>query len=445
MAVLETTRTLRRHHEQCKEALIRQTTLCDGTSPAGVRAWFKHIELAGAKVGAENQIEIAARTAAGSLRWELERYIAGVLATNDQINVRSNVPWADVKAHLRTSFLNVDDSSALRHEVEKTRQSAYEPEASFSRRFREVADTAYAREGRNEAFARGLRSDELPRKLVEEGNPTTLEEAFTTLAGHPTAETLAEQGAAPDKGSKVGGPGKATTDHCCSCDSASIPGERTRTTPAYCARARGWLDFGRKTSLLRVRPRGPHAPRVPLKPCGKRTEVVGVVSGRPVVDLQVGGLSIGALVDTGASCTLLRLDIFHTLADRAHRHRLLADAPALRGVSGASLDVRGSTEIKIQGVAKPIWVTVLGDLPCKMVLGQDALQDGQGIIDFDRNVLRWHRREWPMRRIAHAFEASLGQVLPETGDEQINQLILENTDLFSAKPNGFCSNSPIHS
>ena len=192
MAVLETTRTLRRHHEQCKQALIRQTTPCDGTSPAGVRAWFKDIELAGAEVGADNKIEVAARTAAGSLRWELERYIAGVLATNDQINARFNVPWADVKAHLRTSFLNVDESSALRDEMEKTRQSAYEPEASFSRRFREVADAAYPGEGRNEdqnrilirAFARGLRSDELARKLVEEGNPTTLEEAFTTLAGY---------------------------------------------------------------------------------------------------------------------------------------------------------------------------------------------------------------------------------------------------------------------
>ena len=148
------------------------------------------------------------------------------------------------------------------------------------------------------------------------------------------------------------------------------------------------------------------------KPCGKRTEVIGAVSGRPVVDLQVGGLSIGA----SAFCTLLRLDIFHTLADRAHRHRLLADSPALRSVSSASLDVRGSTEIKIQGVAKPIRVTVLGYLPCKMVLREDALLDGQGQgqgkIDFGQNVLRWHRREWPMRRIEHAFEASLGQVLP---------------------------------
>ena len=90
--------------------------------------------------------------------------------------------------------------------------------------------------------------------------------------------------------------------------------------------------------------------------------------------------------------------------------------------------------------------TVLGDLPCKMVLGEDALQDGQGIINFGLNMLRWHRREWPKRRIEHAFEASLGQVLPETGYEQINQLIQKNADLFSAKgePNVFCSNSPIH-
>ena len=57
-------------------------------------AWFKDSELAGAKVGAENQIEVAARTAAGSLRWELECYISGVLATNDQIKAQFNVPWA---------------------------------------------------------------------------------------------------------------------------------------------------------------------------------------------------------------------------------------------------------------------------------------------------------------------------------------------------------------
>ena len=107
-----------------------------------IRAWFKDIKLVGSEVGAGNQIEIAARTAASSLLWELGRLITGVLATNNDIKARFNVPWADVKAHMRTFFLNVDESSALRDEVEKTRQSPYEPEASFSGRFMEVADAA---------------------------------------------------------------------------------------------------------------------------------------------------------------------------------------------------------------------------------------------------------------------------------------------------------------
>ena len=55
-------------------------------------AWSKDIELAGGEVGAENQIEIAARTAAGSLRCKLELYVTGVLATNDNIKTCFNVP-----------------------------------------------------------------------------------------------------------------------------------------------------------------------------------------------------------------------------------------------------------------------------------------------------------------------------------------------------------------
>ena len=192
MAVMEITRALRRRHEQCIQSLIRQMTLCDRTSTTGVRAWFKDIEMAGGEVSPENQIEIATRTAAGSLRWELELYITAVLATNDNVENRFNVSWRVVKAHLRTAFLHVNESSAPRDEVKKTRQSAYEPKASFSGCFREVADAAYPVDAKNEdqnrilirAFARWLRSDELARKMVEEGNPTTLEVTFTTLPGY---------------------------------------------------------------------------------------------------------------------------------------------------------------------------------------------------------------------------------------------------------------------
>ena len=75
MTVLERTRNLRRHHKQCKQALIRQTTPCDGTSPAGVRAWFKDIELAGAEVGAENH-------------WQFKEYTDGMTVLKTTRNLR---------------------------------------------------------------------------------------------------------------------------------------------------------------------------------------------------------------------------------------------------------------------------------------------------------------------------------------------------------------------
>ena len=75
LANLETTRArqdslrnVKRREEQIVQALVRQTSPCDGTSTAGVRTWFKGIELAGAEAGTGHIIEIAARSAGGFLR-----------------------------------------------------------------------------------------------------------------------------------------------------------------------------------------------------------------------------------------------------------------------------------------------------------------------------------------------------------------------------------------
>ena len=97
-----------------------------------------------------------------------------------------------MKAHLLTSFINVDESSALCDEVEMTRQSVYEPGASIRDVSKKSLTTptrwTLGTKNRTEflirAFARELRSDELAQKLVQKGNPTTLEEAFTILSGY---------------------------------------------------------------------------------------------------------------------------------------------------------------------------------------------------------------------------------------------------------------------
>ena len=86
-------------------------------------------------------------------------------------------------------FLNLDESAALRDDVEKMSQSAYEPTAQYARRFRDVPDVAFPVAQCNvdqerlpvRCFARGLASDELARKLVEQSNPVTIEEAIAAV------------------------------------------------------------------------------------------------------------------------------------------------------------------------------------------------------------------------------------------------------------------------
>ena len=77
---------------------------------------------------------------------------------------------------------------------------------------------------------------------------------------------------------------------------------------------------------------------------GKRghvLEVRGQVSGRPTVNLVISGIKVTGLVDTGASCSLLRRDILDMIVKRTHRVHYLEDSAPLQGLGGVSLKVCG--------------------------------------------------------------------------------------------------------
>ncbi|KAI0241213.1 hypothetical protein LSAT2_032862, partial [Lamellibrachia satsuma] len=86
-----------------------------------------------------------------------------------------------------TNFLNVDEAAALRDSVDQMRQSTFETDASFNRRFRDLADAAFPPPACNEdqhrimirAYARGLRSSTMAVKMIEQANPVTIEAALT--------------------------------------------------------------------------------------------------------------------------------------------------------------------------------------------------------------------------------------------------------------------------
>ena len=170
------------------DKLIKQTALCDGSSTTPTRAWLDDIALALNRAGANHIVEIVTSTISGSLRKEVERFIQAHITREGVL--RAAVPWDQLRAHIVNSFLHVDEAAALRDEVERVKQSAYEQEASYNRRFRDVADAAYSVANRNadqnrilvRAYARGLQSTQMAVKLIQDGNPQTLEEAIDWVA-----------------------------------------------------------------------------------------------------------------------------------------------------------------------------------------------------------------------------------------------------------------------
>ena len=160
-------RAIQTTREQIRD-LIRQTQTCDGSSTSAVRNWIREVTLAFNQVGAASIIEIASKTVSGPLRFELERFIEGTIAAN-QIG-RAAIPWPDLRDHLASNFLNIDETAALRDELDKVRQSAYETTQQFVRRFRDISDICYPS---------GLRNPDQKSVLIEQAAPTSLDEAIT--------------------------------------------------------------------------------------------------------------------------------------------------------------------------------------------------------------------------------------------------------------------------
>ena len=143
-------------------------------------------------------------------------------------------------------------------------------------------------------------------------------------------------------------------------------------------------------------------------------EVVGELIYRPAVTFSIQGVKVTVLVDTGATCSLIRLDIFQELANKHHRSFYLKPGPPLCGISSQSIDVKRVTQIKIDNTRTVVKVAVVGKMDHEMILGADNLRKGQGIINFRDDELFWHNKVWPLRRIGGLYVDSIRPLLPET-------------------------------
>ena len=181
-------RDIQSHRDKIRD-LIRQTSTCDGSNTPNVRLWIKEIGLAYDEVGQTHIIQIIAHTITGNLRFEVARFLSESATTHGVR--RDAVPWDALRIHVTTQFLNTDETQSLRDELYHIRQSPYDSIPQYSRKFRELADSAYPTRPRNgdqaltlvRAFARGLTSNDMTRKLIENiVPPITLEAAIALVA-----------------------------------------------------------------------------------------------------------------------------------------------------------------------------------------------------------------------------------------------------------------------
>ena len=139
---------MRSERNKLTDKLIRQTVFCDGSSASATRAWLDDVSLAYGRIGQSCIMERASSTVTGSLRKELERFLHEQLESGIY-NSRDVVPWAVLRVHVSKTFLNVDEAATLRDTLENIRLSAYETDASFTRRFRDIAQDCYPADDRN--------------------------------------------------------------------------------------------------------------------------------------------------------------------------------------------------------------------------------------------------------------------------------------------------------
>jgi predicted aspartyl protease len=129
----------------------------------------------------------------------------------------------------------------------------------------------------------------------------------------------------------------------------------------------------------------PEISRYPGKPLD-----AAAIDQHVYVELNFYGCPIHALVDTGASRTVLRRHEYEILRRITGRTAILDQAADLIGVTGHDLQVLGKTQLqeKTLGIVTVIIVDNIGH---PMILGRDALAPDGARIDYQQGIITWRK------------------------------------------------------
>ena len=118
---------------------------------------------------------------------------------------------------------------------------------------------------------------------------------------------------------------------------------------------------------------------------------------------------------------------------QTHQRPHLKATPRLQAVNGTAIQIIGQTEIQIDLIPDPVPVIIAENIPHKMKIGDEFLRLGGAILDLGNNSMTWFGRRWSMQRSHPITNDSFGPTTPMTGNAEIDRLVRNNSNLFSAK------------
>jgi predicted aspartyl protease len=116
------------------------------------------------------------------------------------------------------------------------------------------------------------------------------------------------------------------------------------------------------------------------------------------VTLKIGGVRVAALLDTGASCSVLKESFFHKYCRAMHRPFLVQKTTSIKTVSGQEIQPLGCANLYIDQIQQTGKVIILPNnaIIHDMILGIDLLKEGDAVIKITNQELYWHRKTLPL-------------------------------------------------
>ena len=389
---------------------------------------------------------------------------------------RLDVPFADLLAYLKRSFLPSNDLEHVRENMEALRQISGESLRTFNRKFRDLSELAYPSEQRTDdqgkllikLYIKGLHSRDIARNVLRE-SPTSLQDAMATAVdsdevenalqrmGHRNEEPMDVSAAAFQSRQEASWTSLSKQIAKMNTKLAKMELQMQHGGPSWTPRCSGKTNSrtangkpicfsckiaGHIAKYCPKKVQGPQSTPMDVSPAPPPYSRVGpgkllgrpeLCPGRPFLRLELDTIKIEGLLDTGSSRTLLAAKIFFKLVNTQRRTPILSPSDlGLQSVTGHRLLVLGKTQIHIKK-AGCLDVYIVDGLHNDLILGIDSISKGQGHIDFPNKTFFWFKQKWPLlgEKLSQII-GTLDRTLP-SGHPAITELLSKFKQIFSHK------------